>query len=123
MNVKQLLKQCQASNQAVLATNFYNLETLQGVMRAAQVTDSPVLLQLTRSSIDYMGLKQSVAMARQAIADYGVNGWIHLDHGGSVELVERCLDAGFDSVMIDASEESFDVNVATTRRVVELAAP
>ena len=123
MNVKQLLKQCQASNQAVLATNFYNLETLQGVMRAAQATDSPVLLQLTRSSIDYMGLKNAVVMARQAIADYGVNGWIHLDHGGSVELVERCLDAGFDSVMIDASEEPFDVNVATTRRVVELAAP
>ena len=123
MNVKELLKQCQASNQAVLATNFYNLETLQGVMRAAQVTESPVLLQLTRSSIDYMGLKNAVVMARQAIADYGVNGWIHLDHGGSVELVERCLDAGFDSVMIDASEEPFDVNVATTRRVVELAAP
>ena len=123
MNVKQLLKDCQQRKCAVLATNFYNLETLQGVMRAAQATESPVLLQLTRSSIDYMGLKQSVAMARQAIADYGVNGWIHLDHGGSVELVERCLDAGFDSVMIDASEESFDVNVATTRRVVELAAP
>ena len=123
MNVKELLKQCQASNQAVLATNFYNLETLQGVMRAAQATESPVLLQLTRSSIDYMGLKNAVVMARQAIADYGVNGWIHLDHGGSVELVERCLDAGFDSVMIDASEEPFDVNVATTRRVVELAAP
>ena len=123
MNVKQLLKNCQQSKCAVLATNFYNFETLQGVMRAAQATDSPVLLQLTRSSIDYMGLKQAVAMARQAISDYGVNGWIHLDHGGSVELVERCLDAGFDSVMIDASEENFDVNVATTRRVVELAAP
>jgi fructose-bisphosphate aldolase class II/tagatose 1,6-diphosphate aldolase GatY/KbaY len=40
-----------------------------------------------------------------------------------VELVERCLDAGFDSVMIDASEEPFEVNVATTRRVVEMAAP
>ena len=123
MNVKQLLKQCQQSRCAVLATNFYNLETLQAVMRAAQATSSPVLLQLTRSSIDYMGLKQSVAMARQAIAEYGVQGWIHLDHGGSVEIVERCLDAGFDSVMIDASEQSFEVNVETTRRVVELAAP
>ncbi|MEE0916562.1 MAG: class II fructose-bisphosphate aldolase [Alistipes sp.] len=123
MNVKELLKDCQERHCAVLATNFYNLETLQGVMRAASATSSPVLLQLTRSSIDYMGLKQSVAMARQAIADYGVNGWIHLDHGGSVELVERCLDAGFDSVMIDASEEPFEKNVETTRRVVELAAP
>ena len=123
MNVKELLKDCQERHCAVLATNFYNLETLQGVMRAASATSSPVLLQLTRSSIDYMGLTQSVAMARQAIADYGVNGWIHLDHGGSVELVERCLDAGFDSVMIDASEEPFEKNVETTRRVVELAAP
>lgn len=122
MNVKQLLKQCQQDRCAVLATNFYNLETLQAVMRAAQATSSPVLLQLTRSSIDYMGLKQAVAMARQAIADYGVQGWIHLDHGGSVEIVERCLDAGFDSVMIDASEQSFEVNVETTRRVVEMAA-
>ena len=123
MNVKQLLKECQQQKCAVLATNFYNFETLQGVMRAAQATSAPVLLQLTRSSIDYMGLKNAVVMARQAIADYGVNGWIHLDHGGSVELVERCLDAGFDSVMIDASEEPFETNVETTRRVVELAAP
>lgn len=62
-------------------------------------------------------------MGRRAIADYGVEGWIHLDHGGSVELVARCLDAGFDSVMIDASECPFEENVATTRRVVELARP
>ena len=123
MNVKELLKDCQSKGTAVLATNFYNFETLEGVMRAAQTTASPVLLQLTRSSIDYMGLKQAVAMARQAIADHDVQGWIHLDHGGSVELVERCLDAGFDSVMIDASERPFEENVATTRRVVELARP
>ena len=96
MNVKELLKSCSERKVAVLATNFYNFETLSGVMQAAQATQSPVLLQLTRSSIDYMGLKQAVAMARQAISDYGVDGWIHLDHGGSVELVERCLDAGFD---------------------------
>ena len=123
MNVKELLKSCSERKVAVLATNFYNFETLSGVMQAAQATQSPVLLQLTRSSIDYMGLKQAVAMARQAIADYGVDGWIHLDHGGSVELVERCLDAGFDSVMIDASERPFEENIATTRRVVELAKP
>ena len=123
MNVKELLKECAEHRQAVLATNFYNFETLTGVMRAAQATDAPVLLQLTRSSIDYMGLHQAVSMARTAIADYGVRGWIHLDHGGSVELVERCLDAGFDSVMIDASERPFEENVATTRRVVELARP
>ena len=122
MNVKELLKKCQRDRTAVLATNFYNFETLTAVMQAAQRMQAPVLLQLTRSSIDYMGLEQAVGMGRRAIADYGVEGWIHLDHGGSVELVERCLDAGFDSVMIDASERPFDENVSTTRRIVELAA-
>ncbi len=123
MNVKELLRQCQQDKTAVLATNFYNFETLTCVMQAAQKMQAPVMLQLTRSSIDYMGLKQAVAMGRQAIEDYGVEGCIHLDHGGSVELVERCLDAGFDSVMIDASEKPFEENVETTRRVVELARP
>ena len=123
MTVKELLDKCRHERTAVLATNFYNFETLTAVMQAAQRVQAPVLLQLTRSSIDYMGLEQAVAMGRRAIADYGVEGWIHLDHGGSVELVARCLDAGFDSVMIDASECPFEENVATTRRVVELARP
>ena len=123
MNVKELLKKCQADKTAVLATNFYNFETLTCVMKAAAQMEAPVLLQLTRSSIDYMGLEQAVKMGRQAIADYGVQGWIHLDHGGSVELVKRCLEAGFDSVMIDASEKPFEENVETTCQVVEMAKP
>ena len=122
MTIKELLLQCQKEGTAVLATNFYNFETLTAVMKAAQDVEAPVMLQLTRSSIDYMGLDVAVRMARQAISDYGLQGYIHLDHGGSVELVQRCLDAGFDSVMIDASEKPFAENVETTRKVVEMAA-
>ena len=58
-----------------------------------------------------MGLKTSVAMAKAALEEYNVQGWLHLDHGNSYELVRNCLDAGFDSVMIDGSELSFDENV------------
>ena len=122
MTIKELLLQCQKEGTAVLATNFYNFETLTAVMKAARAVEAPVMLQLTRSSIDYMGLDVAVRMARQAISDYGLQGYIHLDHGGSVELVQRCLDAGFDSVMIDASEKPFAENVETTRKVVEMAA-
>lgn len=121
MTIKELLLKCQREKTAVLATNFYNFETLTAVMKAAQIADAPVMLQLTRSSIDYMGIDVAVKMARQAIADYGLQGYIHLDHGGSVELVQRCLDDGFDSVMIDASEKPFEENVETTCKVVEMA--
>lgn len=45
MNVKELLKKCQRDRTAVLATNFYNFETLTAVMQAAQRMQAPVLLQ------------------------------------------------------------------------------
>src|SRR5690606_28752739 len=81
----------------------------------------PVVLQLSKGSIEYFGLKTAVKMARQGLEDYQVEGWLHLDHGDSVDLVKRCLDAGFDSVMIDASESEFEKNVFITSKVVELA--
>mgnify|MGYP000504885454 CR=1 FL=1 len=70
MNVKELLKKCQRDRTAVLATNFYNFETLTAVMQAAQRMQAPVLLQLTRSSIDYMGLEQAVGMGRRAMGGF-----------------------------------------------------
>jgi tagatose 1,6-diphosphate aldolase GatY/KbaY len=81
----------------------------------------PVIIQLSESSIRYMGLNIAVAMAKTALSEFAVEGWIHLDHGSSVEMVQKCLDAGFDSVMIDASEKSFDENVRMTNRVVKIA--
>ncbi len=65
---------------------------------------SPVILQLSKSSVEYIGLEMAVAMARRGLDDFKVEGWLHLDHGDSIDLVKRCLQAGFDSVMIDASE-------------------
>ncbi len=123
MKLKQQLKICQRSRTALLATNFYNLETLQAILKAASAVRVPVILQLTQSSIEYMGLNVAVSMARQGLTDYGLTGWIHLDHGKSVELVRRCLDVGFDSVMIDASEKPLDENVDITVQVVEMAKP
>ena len=121
MKLQQKLKEYQQNQKAILATNFYNLETLQGILIAASKSNVPVILQLTRSSIEYMGLKEAVALARQSLETYQVEGWIHLDHGDSFELVKKCLEQGFDSVMIDASNEPFDKNVEITSRVVKEA--
>ena len=121
MKLKEKYNEIRNKSLALLATNFYNLETLQGVLKAAAITEYPIILQLTRSSIEYMGLPVAFQMAKAAIVESEVNAWIHLDHGDSYELVAKCLDAGFDSVMIDASEKSFDENIRITRQVVKLA--
>jgi len=120
-SMTEKLKRMQQNKASLLATNFYNYETLKGIMLAASATRQPVILQLTRSSIEYIGLDIAVNMARTALAEYGVEGWIHLDHGDSYELVKQCLEAGFDSVMIDASEQPIDENIAVTKKVVSLA--
>ena len=121
MTLQEKFRQRTRQQQGLLATNYYNFETLSGVLQAAQETQQPLILQLTQSSIDYLSLPVAVSLARSGLASYGVEGWLHLDHGGSYELAARCLDAGFDSVMIDASEAPFEENVATTRKVVQLA--
>ena len=108
MTLKEKLRACSQSRTALLAVNFYNFETIKGLLLAAQSTGNPLILQLSEGSIQYLGLNPAVAMARAMLKEYGVEGWIHLDHGNRIELVKACLDAGFDSVMIDASEKSFE---------------
>ncbi len=116
------LKNAQQHQGALLATNFYNYETLRGILQAAAAADSSVILQLTKSSIDYMGLSVAVSMAHTAMKEMEIAGWLHLDHSDSYELIQRCLDAGFDSVMIDASEKPLAENIQLTKKVVQLAA-
>jgi len=121
VSLQNKLSNLSAERRAILAVNFYNFETLAGILKAAKAMSQPVILQLSESSINYLGLKIAAGLARKGLEQYGVEGWLHLDHGGSVELVQRCLDEGFDSVMIDASEKPFDENVKTTLKVVKLA--
>lgn len=121
ISLQDKFKEVQQQQETLLATNFYNFETLKGVVEAAASAKKPIILQLTKSSIDYMGLPVAMGLAESMLKLYEVEGWIHLDHGGSYELIARCLDAGFTSVMIDASELSFEENVRITKTVVKLA--
>ena len=122
MKLKEQLAANKKTGKALLATNFYNFETLSAVLTAAKEAGAPLILQLSESSIKYMGLKVAVALARSAISQYGVTAWLHLDHGQYIPLVKRCIDAGFDSVMIDASEKSLEENIKATREIMNYAA-
>lgn len=121
MNIREKLKVVRDSQKALLAANFYNFETCQGIARAAAALNQPLILQLTPSSIEYMGLKTAFNIGRSVSEEAGIESWMHLDHCGSIELVKRCLDHGFDSVMIDASDKDFNENMRITKEVVSLA--
>ena len=76
----------------------------------------------TTSGIKVMGEKAVVKMAEGVAADYGIDMILHLDHCTDIELLKRCVDNGFTSVMIDSSKKEFEENMEDTRKVVEYAA-
>ncbi|HEX3008123.1 MAG TPA: class II fructose-bisphosphate aldolase [Bacteroidales bacterium] len=121
MKLQDKLLELKKSRKAILAANFYNYETLEGILIAVSQSKQPVILQLSESSIDYLGVSVAVSMAREALKLHGIEGWIHLDHGSSLERVALCLDAGFDSVMIDGSELPLEENIRISREAVHMA--
>ncbi len=120
---REILAAAGAKGTAVGAFNFSNLEFLQAIVAAADSRQTPVFLATSESAIEYAGLECIVAMARIAAAATKVPLCLHLDHGKDLMLIRRCIDAGYTSVMIDASLLPFEENLRQTRTVVQMAHP
>ncbi len=121
MTLQNKFQELRQEKRAILAVNFYNFETLSAILRASAALDVPIILQTTRKTIDYLGLEVTTQMARAAMKQYEAEAWLHLDHAQDIELIQRALDAGYDSVMIDASEKPINENRIISHRVVEMA--
>lgn len=124
VSMKEMLIKAKAEGYAVGQFNLNNLEFTQAILQAAEAEKSPVILGVSEGAARYMGgFKTVVKMVEGLLEDYKITVpvAIHLDHGSSFEKCKEAIDAGFTSVMIDASHHPFDENVATTSQVVEYA--
>lgn len=106
---------------AVGAFNINNMEIIQGVVRAAQLEQAPLILQVAGKAREYAGPAYLKKMVEAAMDETGMDIVLHLDHGETFELCKQCVDEGYTSVMIDGSKHPFEENVALTKRVVEYA--
>lgn len=119
---KILLENARRGGYAVPAFNVDNLESVLGVLRAAENTDRPVIIQTIPRTLRYGGIPVYSAMVR-SLYKGNPDISIHLDHGGDVGICKACIDAGYTSVMIDGSALDFDGNVGLTKQVVDVAHP
>jgi len=111
------------------AYNVNNMEQIQGIMRAASETRSPVIIQASRGALKYTNMAYIKYLAAAAVEDNpDIPIVLHLDHGNSLETCKEAIELGFTSVMIDGSlrEDSktpttFKENVKVTREVVDYA--
>ena len=106
---------------AIPAFNVYNLETVLGVLNAAQETGAPVIFQMYSRLFDTQEARYVAPAIMEAIDTLKTPAAFHLDHGAGEPEVMRALRYGATGVMIDASVNPLEENIAQTRRVVELA--
>ena len=126
VSMTDMLKKAKSEGYAVGQFNINNLEFTQAILQAAQEEKSPVILGVSEGAGRYIGgFKTVVKIVEGLLEDYKVTVpvAIHLDHGSSFDKCKEAIDAGFTSVMIDASHHPFEENIALTKQVVEYAHP
>lgn len=123
VNTKEMLQKAHKEGYAVGAFNISDMESLQGIIKASNELKSPVILQTSKSAIEYMGIDYIYKMVEAAVKNSDIEIALHLDHGANFEICKKAIDNGWTSVMIDASSLPFDENVKLTKQVVEYAHP
>ncbi|WP_341280561.1 class II fructose-bisphosphate aldolase [Paenibacillus sp. FSL H8-0537] len=124
VSMKDMLNKGLKEGYAVGQFNINNLEWTQAILGAAQEEQSPVILGVSEGAARYMGgFTVVTAIVKSLIEEMKITVpvAIHLDHGSSFEKCKEAIDAGFTSVMIDASHSPFEENVKTTKQVVAYA--
>lgn len=122
VNSKALFKTCQKQRFAIPGANFLDMESIKFHVAVAEELGLPLIVEIAESHLgDNLSLEDAALVGRKYAERASVPIVLHLDHGESYETCRKAVDLGFTSVMIDASQKSFDENVATTRKVVEYA--
>ena len=121
VKMKDLLKRAEEKNIGCGAFSVGNMEMVKGAIRAAEELNTPIILQIAEVRLKNSPLHLMGPMMVQAAKEAKVDVAVHLDHGLTFETVDKALEFGFTSVMLDASTLPFEENIAKVKTVVEKA--
>ena len=124
VNFKEMLEKAKKEKYAVPHFNINNLEWTKYILEECQNQNIPVILGVSEGAAKYMGGFTAIAgMVKGLINDLNITipVCLHVDHGQSFDTCKKAIDAGFTSVMIDASRKELDENIRITKEVVDYA--
>ena len=121
VKMKDLLKRAEEKNIGCGAFSVGNMEMVKGAIRAAEELNTPIILQIAEVRLKNSPLHLMGPMMVQAAKEAKVDVAVHLDHGLTFGTVDKALELGFTSVMLDASTLPFEENIARVKAVVEKA--
>lgn len=122
-HINKIIPKAIKGKYAIPAFNTFNLETTLAIIHGANAKNSPVIIQISEKTIKYAGLKPITHIMETVAKNEAIKipVALHLDHGKSFHSVSECINAGFSSIHIDASELPYDENVALTKQATEYA--
>lgn len=107
---------------AIAAVNVFTMEQIHGLFSAGEKANAPFIVQTTPVARNYAHRNMMLAMIEAAAKIYPKAKYaMHLDHGTESHAFESIASGRYNSVMIDASHDSFDNNVNITKAVVDKA--
>ena len=129
ISMRQMLDHAAERGYGIPAFNVNNLEQMRAIMEAADITDSPVIVQASAGARKYAGAPFLRHLILAAVEEFPhIPVVMHQDHGTSPAVCQRSIQLGFSSVMMDGSlgedgktPMDYDYNVDVTRRTVEMA--
>ncbi|MBS7009192.1 class II fructose-bisphosphate aldolase [Anaerostipes sp.] len=121
VNSKEILKTAKEGHYAVPAVNVFNLESIKGVLEAAEETNHPLMVCLAEVHTPQLGIEEAAHIIKYYAGKCKQDIVLHYDHGFTPEMVKQAIDAGFTSVMIDGSSLPFEENVEKTKEITDYA--
>jgi len=119
--MQEILQDAFNKRYGVGAFNIVDWVTMDAVLAAAAETRSPVIVQVSVKTVKVMGAKLIQLMFAEMAGKVPVPATLHLDHCPDRAVIEQCIDAGWNSVLFDASKLTYEDNMAQTKQVVEQA--
>jgi len=123
VNMREMLQEARTGRYAVGAFNILDYNSMRAVVDAAAELKAPVIIQTSVKTVVFWGYEPIIQWYRQLAGAVSVPAAIHLDHCKDLDVISRCIEHGWTSVMIDASSKPFAENLALTQQVAEMARP
>ena len=121
VSIKPVLAEAKAKGYAVAAFNPVDYASMKAMVAAAEELNAPVIIQSSAKTISYYSHEAIYGWMKEIAGDSPVPVVLHLDHGKDMDMIKKCIDMGWTSVMIDGSHLPFKENLAETRKVVDWA--
>tara|TARA_Y100000310_G_scaffold329214_1_gene398622 strand:- start:854 stop:1693 length:840 start_codon:yes stop_codon:yes gene_type:complete len=121
MNLKSYLNKAKKGKWAIPQFNFSTLEQLRGILAKAEQLKSPIILGTSQGELNFLGLKEVVALLEISKTKYNVPVFLNLDHGKDISSIKKAIDYGYSAVHFDGSKLSLKENIKLTKQIVDYA--